>query len=467
MSNCLTVLPQISDSSLTRCGNLINKGKTVRIIDLMENQIVETHYPLSFREEDAIKLGAHLKNRHSVVLVGMKRVGISTFLRFFLYHGSIVKTYIDNNKKHLFIPVDLNDLVEREISPFWTLTLKRIADAVENSRLSKKTKNFISRLFLDSIQTQDRFFTLDCVRRSIGKLVEDGILPTIFFVRFDRMKDVVTPEFFDNLQGLKDASHQKLSYVFTSYRPLDVLAPHVFSKASLAMFAYNMFIQPAQKSDAETIYEFYTKRYKLNLPKTLKNALFELVDGYTQYLQLSLILLHESKNEYKTKDDLFKHLIKDERITLQSEELWENLLDGEKETLLFVLKKHSFPKTTNHSYLQDTGFFTKTGAKYQLFSPLFQHYVENIVMTKSDDNSADFSKKENVLFNYLRNNTDEICERESIIETVWPEVEALGVSDWAVDRLVARVRNKLKLQKATYKIQTIKTRGYKLVNESS
>lgn len=435
----------------------------------MLSSVVEMQYPITFRQADAEKLGEHLKNRHSVVLIGMKRVGISTFLRFFLYHHDVSQTYMNDDKSHLFIPVDLNDLVEREITPFWTLTLKRIADAVEGSKLSKKTKSFINRLFLDSIQTQDRFFTLDCVRRSIGKLVEDGVLPTIFFVRFDRMKDVVTPEFFDNLQGLKDASHQKLSFVFTSYRPLDVLAPHVFSKASLAMFVHNMFIQPAQKKDTETVYTFYTKRYKLNLPKTLEDTLFELVDGYTQYLQLSLISLHESKNEYKTKDHLFKHLVHDERITLQSEELWENLLEGEKETLLFVLKKYSFPKTTNHSYLQDTGFFTNTGTKYQLFSPLFQHYVENTVMikSKSDENSADFSKKENVLFNYLRSNIDEICERESIIETVWPEVEALGVSDWAVDRLVARVRNKLKLRKGQYKIQTIKTRGYKLVNESS
>jgi DNA-binding winged helix-turn-helix (wHTH) protein len=47
---------------------------------------------------------------------------------------------------------------------------------------------------------------------------------------------------------------------------------------------------------------------------------------------------------------------------------------------------------------------------------------------------------------------------------VWPEVEELGVSDWAIDRLVARVRNKLKLQKSGFEIQTIKTRGYKLIS---
>lgn len=58
---------------------------------------------------------------------------------------------------------------------------------------------------------------------------------------------------------------------------------------------------------------------------------------------------------------------------------------------------------------------------------------------------------------------NEVAERETISESVWPEVGDLGVSDWAVDRLVARVRNKLKLQKSNLEIQTIKTRGYKMV----
>ncbi|MBI2599147.1 helix-turn-helix domain-containing protein, partial [Candidatus Curtissbacteria bacterium] len=54
--------------------------------------------------------------------------------------------------------------------------------------------------------------------------------------------------------------------------------------------------------------------------------------------------------------------------------------------------------------------------------------------------------------------------REEIIEHVWPEVEELGVSDWTIDRLVARLRMKLKNQKSKYQIVTVKTRGYKLTS---
>jgi hypothetical protein len=175
----------------------------------MENGIIEAVYPISFREKDASKLGQHLKNRNSVVLIGMKRVGISNFLRFFLNHKEITKKYIADGNSHLFISVDLNDLVEREVFPFWILTLKRILDSVENSDLSKPTKKYVESLFLDSMQSKDTFLTIESVKKSLARITQEKTMPTIFFLRFDRLKEVVTTELFGNLQGLKDAANRK------------------------------------------------------------------------------------------------------------------------------------------------------------------------------------------------------------------------------------------------------------------
>ena len=117
----------------------------------MENPIMEANFPITFRLTDAVSLGAHLKSRHSVILIGMKRVGISNFLRFFLNHKDIAKTYIKDNSNHLFVPIDLNDLVEKEVYPFWILTLKRIQDAIEQSKNNSVLKQHAESLFLDSI----------------------------------------------------------------------------------------------------------------------------------------------------------------------------------------------------------------------------------------------------------------------------------------------------------------------------
>ncbi len=432
----------------------------------MEDKIIEAQYLLTFREDEATQLGKHLKGRNSVVLIGMKRVGISNFLRFFLNHQGIVEKYIGDGEKHLFIPVDLNDLVEKEIFPFWRLTFKRIVDASDKSFLPQKTKKHIEALFLDSIQSQDLLLTIDGIKKSLIQIINAGSLPTIFFIRFDRIKDVVTSELFGNLQGLKDATHHKLSYVFTSFRNLNVLSPSVFTKASLGVFSKDLYIKPARGEDAKIIFATYKDRYLLNLSKSVEESLLDAVDGYVQYLQLALILLHEGQSPSSNKTELFESLLKDERIALQSEELWESLTEDEKAVLIKVGKGGQIlPEEKDKArYLWDTGFIVERNSTKTLFSPLFDYYLKQREKSvQAESYGVEFTKKEIALFNFLKSRTNEVCEREKIVEVVWPEVEELGVSDWAIDRLVARVRNKLKLQKSEFEIQTVKTRGYKLI----
>lgn len=431
----------------------------------MESSVIEKEYLVTFREEDAKALGDRLAQNHSIDLIGMKRVGISNFLRFFLYHKEIVSTYITPTGKYLFVPIDLNDLVERELFPFWALTMKRIVDAVEKSAYSELDKKQIESLFLTTIQTQDLFLLIDSVRRLVSEIVAHDITPVLFFLRFDRMKDVVTPSFFDNLQGLKDAAQQKLAYVFTGDRSLDVLSPTVFPKASLSVFCQVMYIKPAKPKDAKIIYETYKRRYDLTLPFEVEEELLRLTNGYVQYLQLALIVLNEKKNQVPTtKKELFDVLSKDERIVLQSEELLESLGKEEKEVLLKVSQgqRVSSEEKTKASYLWDCGFVVGEGEKESLFSELFAEYIKTREEKQQETHVVHFSKKEHLLYTLLEQHVATICEREKIVETVWPEYSEFGVSDWAIDRLVARVRSKLKQQKSPYEIVTIRTRGYKL-----
>jgi len=431
----------------------------------IKSGIKEASYPISFRRSDALMLGEHLKNHNNVVLIGMKRVGISNFLRFFLNHERIAAKYIADNGSHLFIPVDLNDLVECEVFPFWILTLKRIFDSVEDSVLKEQTKEYIERLFLDSMQSKDIFLTIENIKKSLSRITQENVSPTIFFIRFDRLREVVTPEFFGNLQGLRDTTNRKVSFVFTSFRGLTDLAPDVFTKSSVALFARNMYIRPAEKKDTKAIFDTYKARYKLIFPSALETSLFEIVDGYVQYLQLALISLHESGKTFKSKQEILDFLSLDERIMLQSEELWESMNSVEKNILLKVKKNQKInpEERKSASYLWDSGFVTENNQKIEIFSPLFSHYLKQRQIDKKNIVGVDLSKKEHLLFTFLKSKIGEICEREEIIQAVWSEIKEFGVSDWAIDRLVARLRVKLKSQKAKFEIQTVKTRGYKMI----
>ncbi len=429
----------------------------------MHAPALEATYPITFQQEVAEKLGEYLRQRQCVDIVGMKRVGISNFLRFFLWHKDIIPTYISKKDKHLFIPVDLNDLVEQEIYPFWTLTLKRILDATDQSGLSDMVKQKISDLFDKSIQFQDLFLVIDNIRQALSLLVDSGVYPTIFFLRFDRLKDTFNPSLFDNFEGLRDASHNNVSFVFTSFRSLRSAFPE--ARSSLSVFAQTMYFKPANEKDIKIVYDAYRHRYNLSLSPATEKALFSIIGGYMQYLQLSLIRLDElKKKSLKTETDILHALLADERIALQSEELWESLTLDEKRALSLILNKQKMDSENKEKarYLWDTGMLNRKEGDV-LFSPLFGTYVQQMEHEEQRKRkSAHLTKKENLLFTLLKSRLGEICERDEIIEIVWPEAQEFGVSDWAIDRLIARVRVKLREQGNPYEIQTVRTRGYKL-----
>lgn len=437
----------------------------------MEFEVIEQTYPENFRVDLTKELTQHLNKRNSVVFIGMRRVGISNYLRFFLYHKKINAKF-SNNPKHLFIPVDLNDLVERTVFPFWVLTLKRISDSVTSGDFDPKTKKYIEALFLDGIQSKSLFLLIENIKKALNKILSEGVYPTIFFIRFDRISEAATAEFIANLEGIKDATNNKLAFVFTTARGLNSVSPKVFSHTSLSLAESEIFLGPASETDLEIISDAYIKRFGLHISEEIERELINLTGGYIQYLQLALITLNEPDTHIKTPKDLFKFLLEDERINLQSEELWEDLNSSEQQILLKVLNKESLRDKSldqklndkdlrDGKYLFDSGFLTPG---YKIFSPLFTEFLRS-KNGKGEGSSGkvELSKKEHLLFSYLKENLGEICEREAIIEAVWPEEEALGVSDWAIDRLVARLRKKIK-EEGEFEIVTIKTRGFKLIS---
>lgn len=426
-------------------------------------RVIEASYPIAFRKKEAEELGQLIKQNKSVVLIGMKRVGISNFLRFFLNHDDISTTFIRSDQAHVFVQIDLNDLIERNLSAFWTLLLTRVVDGVQNSKLPESDKRTCRRLFVQSIQLKDHFFTLESVRKVLETLVHAGMVPTLFFIRFDRLQDVVTPEFFSNIVGLRDAVNKKVTYVFTSYRPLPDLSPEVFKPQLLSVFSRDMYLPPATESDMDSILNTLAEQHGSALNAGVKKSLVALSGGYVQYLQLALLRLAEEKIVPSDVAGLQALLTRDEQVTFQSEELFDSLTKKEKDVVLQIKagNKIDAAERETTSYLWNTGMVRDTNGRTQFFSPLFSDYVGTLSMTSAG--GREFTKKEHLLYSYLSEHLGELCEREAIIEAVWPEHKDFGVSDWAIDRLVARLRSKLKAHNSPYQVLTVVTRGYKLV----
>jgi len=416
---------------------------------------IEISYPKTFRKADVSLLQQYLSHRQSIELVGMTRVGISNFLRFYLTHEF-------SSTDDFFVYIDLNDLIERDMFPFWRLVFKRIVDAAESNQLPEAVTKHITTLFDRAIQSGDVFLTYDSIRESLVTIVQEGKNPTLFLSRFDRLKDVVTPEFLDNLQGIQYATGQKVSYVFTSYRGLDLLAPMVFPRTVLATFSKKMYLKPANNEDASVVFDAYALRYNLSIPKQDKERILQLCGGHVQYLHLCLTILREAA-QMVLFEAIENEILHDERIALQSEEIWGGLEEHEKRLLKKIVKKDQISLRDKQSclHLWSAGFVSDEETAI-VFSPLFENFISDLIEKEGEQSAQELTKKEFLLFTLLKEHTGEIVDREVLVAKVWPEYSEFGISDWAIDRLVSRLRGKLRKQHVQSQIITVRTRGYKL-----
>lgn len=424
----------------------------------MQNARPESHYPLSFRTADVKFFEELIARRHSMQLIGMKRVGINNLIQHFFTH----KNY-PSNQTYLFVMVDLNNLVEREAFPFWQLTLKRIVDAVRDGELPPAIEKRVTRIFENCIQYENILMTYDGVREALNAIVSANIYPVVFFTRFDRIANLLTEEFFDNLKGIHDAAQNRISYVFTSYRKLQELAPLASRNKSILDFLSTHYIKPASPEDSDSIIRSFEHTFHIEIPEKERRHIIEQSGGHVQYLQLALTQYYEAPPQSRGNLDYTN----DERIVMQSDELWESLSTQEQHIMRKVLEgKHITSEDERlGSYLFNTGLIASTeSAAHRVFSPLLGSFIKSRIDVKKND-SLEFTKKEHLLFTCLLEYVEEICEREVIIEHVWPEDEDFGISDWSIDKLVERLRIKLAQKHPEYEIVTVRTRGYKMVKQ--
>ena len=422
----------------------------------MQHTRPEGGYPLSFRTEDVKFFEDHIARHHSMQLIGMKRVGINNLIQHFFAH----KNY-PSNQTYLFVLVDLNNLVEREAFPFWQLTLKRIVDAVRDAKAPPQVEKKVSRIFENCIQYENILMTYDGVREALHEIVQAGIYPIIFFTRFDRITNLLTEEFFDNLKGIHDAAQNRISYVFTSYRKLQALAPIASRNKTILDYLSTHYIKPANESDSQSIIRSFEHSFTIEIPEGEKQKIITLAAGHVQYLQLALTHYYEAHHADPKSGN--GNYAADERIALQSDELWESFGTQEQHILKKVYEKKLITSEDERlgAYLWNTGVIQNDGKKPYVFSPLLETFIQSKISAKKTD-SLEFTKKEHLLYTCLHEHLDAICERETIIEYVWPEDEDYGISDWSIDKLVERLRVKLALKHPEYEIVTVRTRGYKM-----
>jgi energy-coupling factor transporter ATP-binding protein EcfA2 len=256
---------------------------------------------------------------------------------------------------------------------------------------------------------------------SLGKEV------CIIFDRFDALYEWKDFEVLaSNLRAIRDLFKYQLSFIIAARKPVKDA-----TELAELFFGHTLWLGPLTKQDA--LWSARRDLDRLNMEESLRwdeSDLEKIVDiswGYPSILRAVC-------EAFAGGEQLDVDLLKNHPAILHlANEFWSDDPDA--------------------GLLEMTGI---QGHPLLVSNRLGKRDFQGIV-------SSQLTAKENLLLEYLKDHIGEVCEKDAIIQAVWPEdvIFERGVRDESLAQLVRRLRVKIEADPASpHFIQTIPGRGY-------
>lgn len=294
----------------------------------------------------------------------------------------------------------------------------------------------------------------------------------IFVLGLDRYLHEKNRRIFTILEHIRSRNPQ-ISFIFffqTDFTNSGFSS--LFSAKSV--FFQNVIIEPfLSRNDCGQFMRYLEADWNIKIPPTYKHAFLEAC-GH-QYWLIKEAVRRLRDDPKITIEKILIHPILMQKVTA----IWEQFLEIEQQVILKILKNNlSLQATEVHSlrHLELAGWIYKTGETYRLSIPLLQQYVEQTILKKTLEAGARDSiilngipvtgmfsaQEQSVLLLFLQNES-EIISRERVAQIIWKREWDTRYSDWAIDKLISRLRKKLKSLETSRNIQTIRNKGFQLM----
>ncbi len=252
----------------------------------------------------------------------------------------------------------------------------------------------------------------------------------------------------------------------------NITAPSYVKKLShFSSLYHNIFIKrPYTTEEVRSFIQELAKEYNFSLDKALQELII------TQCGDRLWLVREALRHLAKTNDrsTLFTH----DGMILRLNTIMTELEEWEHDVLRKLVREemHFTPEEKQTiTYLVNTGFLVPHGDSFTIRVALLRDYVKTYyadattinVTNKKDiviNNTivtSTFSPSERRMLRHFLQNKGKIVTRDEIAQAVWKEESQEKYSDWAIDQLVRRVRQKLmKLGLPEDTIATKKNQGY-------
>lgn len=292
---------------------------------------------------------------------------------------------------------------------------------VDCNRLRENTSEelfkLIRRSLGDTSTSDDEFETLDLLIEK--RLAENDSKMAILLDRFEILADDSSTA--SNLRALRDAHKYQLTYVIATRRPLD---PN--SELAELFFGHTLWLGPLNENDTLWNVLRYAMRIDQEWDDVIAAQMQELTWGYPSLLRaVCEVYAGGAKLDLA---ELQKHPAIQRRV----KEFWN---DDPSESDIFNSGLDGLP-------------LLGTASGPQAFD------------------TSQLTEKEFLLLEYLQAHPNDVCNKDDLVQAVWPEdvIYERGIRDDSLAQLVRRLRVKIEPDPSNPSfIQTVPGRGYRFL----
>lgn len=444
----------------------------------MNSTHFESLYPPDSRFAEIEKVLAFVKTGQSCQVVGVPGVGRSNLLRFLAFNRNIRIKHLGKTQSNFhFLYLDFAEMRGKdlyEVNKFIFLTLGESF----KERGFKKAYEEAARLFRDSLALADPLVLFQNLKKTVDVLTNQlGLTLVFLFDRFEEYLSAITPEFFSNLRLLRNIAKYRFSVVFALSRPLETVLPgEVFGDFYEFFVAHLVFLPLLDEPGINFRLKHLAEVSGKKLAVKIKEKLLVSAGGHGKLTRVCAeILLSQSHLRGKE----FEEFLSSQ--TLARGALFEILssLNLQEQDFLKKLARGENPEENMAGeFLFQLDLLKKTGGQLTFTIPLLANYLKNLVpavekiyfrvesneILKGEGVISDgLSPAEFRLLKFFLQNPGKVCEREEIIQAVWPEAKSQeGISNEAIDQMIFRLRKKIEENPQNPQhLQTLKGRGFR------
>ena len=458
----------------------------------MENVHFESLYPDTARFAEIEKLLAFVKEGNSCQLVSLPGVGRSTIFRLLAYNRAIrIKHLGENQKWFHFVIVNFSEVRNQPLFAATKLLFLSLIESLRERKLEKEYKK-VDAILKEVLDRNDELVLFQGLKKAIDFLAIEKELTIVFL--FDRLEEYIpqiSPQFFTNLQALRNIAKYRFSVVFSLSRPLeDLLEPSFFTDFYEFVSGHTIYLSLFDTPGTDFRIAYLEKVCGKTVDKKLLDEILKITAGHGKLTKLCVeAILNNETIEQWNNVTLTTFLLEQKPVLAGLYEIWQSLMPHEQQFITNVIlnklsvipsaveeSRHDNQHLENIYLMQDDKItiplFTEFVKQHSqstmkqfnngtiVFDPTTNQIKKGAVVISDTLTSAEFK-----LLRFLLQNQDRIIEREDIIHAVWPESKnAQGVSDQAIDQLIFRLRHKIEDDPNTPKhLETIKGRGFRFL----